>query len=879
MLDSFDKESKLHERRAARARQMRLMEEAASGVPSLLSSAGGGDVTGMGVGEGGGTDRLDGLEPMGGADPAAPPTVSDVADGFYAAHDGTFAIDDDDDDDDGNNDFPSFSNGMDLRTASDSDFHSNANARNLSLEKLGFVYGSGGSDGNASPASLGGGGNGNGNCSGSGSGNTTTNSRRWMDRATRVKDDEESRKLILLASRRVSETFGGGVTSPPGRNDNLRRGRGVFDIDGGDYRYDDDNDRHGMYGNHSRKRARESCPDWCIVQRKLLLAGGMILLLVVILVATLLPGRNNGGDHHESQQPWQTPNSYPSDEGPVIIVTTSPHDHDEFDNSQKPIDPVRFDRIKDRILEHQISHAVDLENENSAQYKALVWIVRDDERQLDVIDTSSTMEGDAELNDVDMNRDGDFDEQDAQQQLFHRYALTVLWFQTSHPDVVADTKKNQLGLTVGDGTAESNRYDGTDNSYSDNNGIVSSNDIQWKQSTNWLSSKGLCLWHGVTCHPHEEYGVKFDGDYHVAILNLTENNLHGILPREVWVSLTKVKALDLSGNELEGTIGREVGELADLEDLFLSSNKFTGSLPAEIGNCLNPFNLYLNDNNLQGSLPSQIGQLTKLRGASLFNNYFQGKIPDEIGDLKDLIALYLDMNQFTGQIPESIGRLESMVDLRLRRNSLSGTLPTELGQLTQIQTLYIDTNPKIKGRIPTQLSNLPKLDELHLYQNNLSGPLPPEFGLLSSLTYLYLDSNELTGSIPDEWGELRNLEQLFLAGNNLEGPIPDTFRAMTSLRYFRASDNDLSGQLPTELGKMEKLEYLYLEENDFESQIPTELGELTKLKLIHLHGNDLTGVMPEQICRLMDDFVLSDLKADCEEPDPDVTCRCCTSCE
>ncbi len=177
-------------------------------------------------------------------------------------------------------------------------------------------------------------------------------------------------------------------------------------------------------------------------------------------------------------------------------------------------------------------------------------------------------------------------------------------------------------------------------------------------------------------------------------------------------------------------------------DLFLSSNELTGSLPTEIGNCINLFNLYLNDNHLQGSLPSQIGQLAKLRGASLFNNYFQGKIPDEIGDLKDLIALYLDMNQLTGQIPESIGRLESMVDLRLRRNSLSGTLPTELGQLTQIQvrwiesnrvdvivwdlvsssaifafwyfslmqTLYIDTNPKITGRIPTQLSNLPKLN-------------------------------------------------------------------------------------------------------------------------------------------------------------------------
>ena len=33
MLDSFEKESKLHSRRAARARQMKLMEEAAAGLP------------------------------------------------------------------------------------------------------------------------------------------------------------------------------------------------------------------------------------------------------------------------------------------------------------------------------------------------------------------------------------------------------------------------------------------------------------------------------------------------------------------------------------------------------------------------------------------------------------------------------------------------------------------------------------------------------------------------------------------------------------------------------------------------------------------------------------------------------------------------------
>ena len=53
MIDAFEKESKLHERRAARQRQMRLMEEAASGVPSSLSSPNGADNvldSGAGVG-------------------------------------------------------------------------------------------------------------------------------------------------------------------------------------------------------------------------------------------------------------------------------------------------------------------------------------------------------------------------------------------------------------------------------------------------------------------------------------------------------------------------------------------------------------------------------------------------------------------------------------------------------------------------------------------------------------------------------------------------------------------------------------------------------------------------------------------------------------
>ena len=87
-----------------------------------------------------------------------------------------------------------------------------------------------------------------------------------------------------------------------------------------------------------------------------------------------------------------------------------------------------------------------------------------------------------------------------------------------------------------------------------------------------MTGKGLCLWQGVTCHPHDDYGEKYDGDFYVAILNLTDSNVHGIVPREVFTGLEKMKALDLSKNELEGTIGEELGRLKDLEGECACSN-------------------------------------------------------------------------------------------------------------------------------------------------------------------------------------------------------------------------------------------------------------------------------------------------------------------
>lgn len=67
----------------------------------------------------------------------------------------------------------------------------------------------------------------------------------------------------------------------------------------------------------------------------------------------------------------------------------------------------------------------------------------------------------------------------------------------------------------------------------------------------------------------------------VTTLNLSNNNLSGSLPAEVRL-LTKLRILDLSDNDFTG-VPAEIGQLSDLRVLDLSGNSITG-LPYEIGN-------------------------------------------------------------------------------------------------------------------------------------------------------------------------------------------------------------------------------------------------------------------------------------------------------
>ena len=333
----------------------------------------------------------------------------------------------------------------------------------------------------------------------------------------------------------------------------------------------------------------------------------------------------------------------------------------------------------------------------------------------------------------------------------------------------------------------------------------------WTVQTNWLSSRPLNEWHGVTTNSNGR----------VARLYLDGNNLSGSIPPELG-NLAALEILSLGANNLTGSIPPELGNLAALEILSLGANNLTGSIPPELGDLTNLRELWLADNSLSGSIPPELGSLAALEVLSLGASNLTGSIPPELGDLTNLRELWLANNRLTGSIPPELGNFANLWFLHLHDNNLSGSIPPELGDLTNLALLHLHDN-NLSGSIPPELGDLTDLRELWLADNNLSGSIPPELGDLTKLEWLYLHNNSLSGSIPPELGNLSKLDVLSLSHNQLSGSIPPELGNLSSLHYLWLHNNNLSGSIPPDVAAwMTDLAALALGDNDFTGPVPPD---------------------------------------------------------
>ncbi|XP_056689846.1 receptor-like protein EIX2 isoform X1 [Spinacia oleracea] len=177
------------------------------------------------------------------------------------------------------------------------------------------------------------------------------------------------------------------------------------------------------------------------------------------------------------------------------------------------------------------------------------------------------------------------------------------------------------------------------------------------------------------------------------ILRLRNNKLEGSIPEQLC-SLSNLQILDLGLNYLGGTIPSclanmtAMNSFVDYDSIFYADMNQVNEVIKGIERAYTTtlkymVNVDLSCNNLIGSIPEGITNLTYLRNLNLSYNHLSGQIPMSIGCLKSLESLDLSRNKLQGTIPISMGAIFSLESLDLSYNNLSGQIPTG----NQLQTL------------------------------------------------------------------------------------------------------------------------------------------------------------------------------------------------
>ncbi|KAM7473834.1 hypothetical protein LguiB_021077 [Lonicera macranthoides] len=345
----------------------------------------------------------------------------------------------------------------------------------------------------------------------------------------------------------------------------------------------------------------------------------------------------------------------------------------------------------------------------------------------------------------------------------------------------------------------------------------------------WNTSLHFCQWKGVECgHQH----------HRVIGLNLSDQNMFGTISPHIG-NLSFLRFIDLRKNHFHGEIPQQISYLYRLRFLLLSNNTLGGPLPVNLSHCFN------------------------FRGVSLGLNHLVGMIPVELSSLKQLRYLFLYSNSLTGFIPTSFGNLSFLTEISLANNNIKGTIPSEFGRLTNLVFIGLGVN-NLTGTIPSSLFNISTITEFWTTNNQLTGTLPANIGLtLPNLQKFGFGGNYFHGEIPGSFSNASQLEHLEMATNMLIGQVPANLGSLQNLQKFNIGDNLLGTNATenlsfiTSLSNCTNLHILLLDNNNFGGEIPSSIGNLSvQLKSLDLGSNHISGIIPAAIENLANLYTL-----------------------
>lgn len=285
-------------------------------------------------------------------------------------------------------------------------------------------------------------------------------------------------------------------------------------------------------------------------------------------------------------------------------------------------------------------------------------------------------------------------------------------------------------------------------------------------------------------------------------LDLSDNDLGGIIPNCLGNSSTSLTSLSVRNNSFRGVVPQLCwNNKSNLRMIDLSYNQLQGELPRSLSNCMMLESFSVANNQLNDTFPSWLGSLRELKILALHHNEFNGVIgkPKMELEFPKLQVIDLSYNNFSGELPSQyISNWNAMKVI----NTSDDTYLNVEWNFFLLNNYWVQNNQAYAVTITSKgveiyyggiLGSFAFID---MSSNRFEGEIPKLFGNLKVLRSLNLSNNMLTGGIPSSLGNLTSLESLDLSQNNLFGEIPQQLKQLGFLARFNVSHNKLSGPIP-----------------------------------------------------------------------------------
>ncbi|KAL6882047.1 hypothetical protein ACP4OV_011519 [Aristida adscensionis] len=407
---------------------------------------------------------------------------------------------------------------------------------------------------------------------------------------------------------------------------------------------------------------------------------------------------------------------------------------------------------------------------------------------------------------------------------------------------------------------------------------LSQNSLKLVFSEDWIPPFRLKYGYFGSCDMGPWFPAWLRWQAGINYLEISNASIDGVLPHWFWVVFSNSQFMDLSRNQLHGSLPEKL-ELPYVFEIDLSSNSLSGLLPTNLTSPQLRI-LHLHKNQFSGTIPTYVCQMSGLQEINLSNNQLSGDFSscqvnsslssaynDSICIGSSLFMVDLKNNNLSGEFPRFFQRASHLSFLDLSHNKFSGSVPTWIAkQMPKLEVLILRSNTFV-GHLPRNLTKLVGLHYLDVAHNNLSGSIPSSLAKMRAMADQYESLNNYTSDSISAFIKDRELNYthefiehivlIDLSSNFFSGHIPMELSLLKGLRSLNLSCNQISGQIPSDIGVLRELESLDLSYNYLTGEIPSSLSDLTFLSCLNLSYNDLSGRIPsgQQLQTLNDQYM------------------------